>query len=97
MKTVKTELDPKDLDIILADDLIDTGGNFYHLTFRQALEEQTKNKPLLACSYVVDEKLPKSIHNFVGWTEDRVIFSVVGIGLFDTLLDSLPRNPPEEL
>lgn len=97
MQIVKTELDPHDLDIILTESLIDEKGDFYDLTFGKAIKEQCRNKPLLYCEYMLDMKGPgKDLCSFIGWTEDRVIFNVVGIGTPDTLLDSVPRNPPND-
>jgi hypothetical protein len=96
MKLIKTELDLEDLDIVLCADLIDDQGNWYDHTLEQALEEQTKGKPLLYCEYMVElNSSVKTLSNFIGWTEDRVVFSIIGIGVRDTLLDSVLRNPPE--
>lgn len=100
MEVIKTKLDLEDADIILTTDLVDKDGMFYDLTFAQALQEECRGKPLLQCEYMI--KLTKSrearkLCSFVGWTEDRVIFNVVGIGTPDTLLDSVPRNPTDEI
>lgn len=100
MQIVKTELDDIDLDIVLSESLMDKDDNFYDLTFGQALEEQTQGKPLLYCEYMINNTKSadaRKLCSFLGWTEDRVIFSVIGIGVPDTLLDSVPRNPPEGL
>ncbi len=95
MQIVKTEFDPHDAYIILSESLIDENGDFYDLTLEQAIKEQCRNKPLLYCEYMLDMQGPgKKLCSFVGWTEDRVVFNVVGIGTPDTLLDSVPRNPP---
>lgn len=96
MQIVKTELDSHDLELILTEDLVDENGDFYNLTLGKALKEESRNKPLLYCEYMLDMKGPsKKLCSFIGWTEDRVIFNVVGIGTPDTLLDSVPRNPPD--
>jgi hypothetical protein len=95
MQVVKEAIDPKDLDIVLADDLIDKDGNWYSHTLEDALKEQLRGKDLLWCKYVVDYTHGKSLKEFLGYTQDRVIFHIVGIGVMDILLDSLPRNPPQ--
>jgi len=98
MQIVKTELDSNDLDIILSESLVDEDDNFYDLTLGKALQEECRKKPLLYCEYMLDMRGPgKKLCSFIGWTEDRVIFNVVGIGTPDTLLDSVPRNPPNGL
>ncbi len=97
MKIVKYELESQDLDIVLSEDLIDQTGGLYDLTLEIALEEQTKGKPLLYCEYMIENtkaRQARRLCSFLGWTEDRVIFNVVGIGTPDTLLDSVLRNPP---
>lgn len=95
MKVIKTELDPADLDIVLCESLINNSGDFYDLTLKDALEEQTRGKPILYCEYGVEYNSgARTLHNFLAWTEDRVIFNIVGIGVEDTLLDSVLRNPP---
>lgn len=94
----KGQIKPEDLDIILSDDLIDEAGNWYNLTFRMALEEQKHGSELIWCEYEV-ETLPdgtKRLLEFIGWTEDRVIYDLVGVGVQDTLLGSVPRNPPNQ-
>ncbi len=98
MQIVKTEYDPIDADIILTEDLVNVQGDFYNLTFEQALNEETRGKPLLYCEYMIQNTKSaeaRKLCSFLGWTEDRVIFNVVGIGTPDTLLDSVPRNPPD--
>lgn len=96
MLIVKTDLDLHDYDIVLADDLWDEEKDtYYDLTFKQALDEQIKGQTLLWCKYVLDMSGPgKRLTEFLGYTDDRVIFHITGIGVMDTLLDSLPRHPP---
>lgn len=96
MKLIKAQptVDKEDLDIILCESLINTDGAWYDLTFEQALLEQSGGLPLLYCEYVIDYQAgTKVLTSFVGWTKDAVIFSIIGIGVPDTLLDSVKRNP----
>lgn len=96
MRIVKDKLDEHDYDIILAEDLVDHYGDFYDLTLKKAVDRQTRGKHLIWCKYILNMSGPsKRLCEFLGYTEDRVIFHVLGIGGVYTLLDSLPRNPPE--
>ncbi len=95
MLIIKTvTVDSEDLDIILAEDLVDREGNFYNLTLGQALQEETRGESLVYVEYDIDN-LCLRLHNFIGWTDSRVIFNITGIGVQDTLLTSVLRNPPD--
>lgn len=95
MQLIKNDLDPHDYDVVLADGLYDEKDGWYDLTFKQALDEQLRGSSLLWCKYVLDMSGPsKRLVEFLGYTDERVIFHITGIGVMDTLLDSLPRHPP---
>jgi len=90
----KDELDLDDMKIVLCEGLMDQNGEWYDLTFDMSLREECHGEVLLACKYaIVEIGQHKTLYNFVGWTKSRVIYNVVGIGVVDTLLSSVARNP----
>lgn len=92
---IKGQVDPAHYGIILADSLMDNDGNFYDLTFKQALDELVENESYV-CTYQVD--LQKALAacrlvSFMAWTKSKVIFNQSGPFTHDCLLDHVPRNP----
>lgn len=85
----------EDFNIILVEDLFDDKQNWYDLTLKSAVDEQTRGKPLISCEYsfLTDEYGDRILKTFLAYTEDRVIFMLLGIGLKDTLLYSVKRFP----
>jgi len=92
---LKTEIDPDDLAMVLGEDFLDEDGNFYNLSFGQALEEESEGEELLWCRYLIETSPSGDVLlEFLGYTENKVIFNMVGMGIAETLLDSIPRHPP---
>jgi len=97
---VRNKLEAEDLDIVLCDSLIDENDDFYDLTFKMSLDEHLDNEELIWCQYKVssyereDGEVVRELRWFLGYTNNRVIYNIKGIGVMDTLLESLPRNPP---
>jgi len=90
----KDQLDLEDMKIILCEGLMDQNGEWYNLTFDMSLGEECRGEALLACKYsIVEIGQHKTLYSFVGWTKSRVIYNVIGIGVVDTLLSSVARNP----
>lgn len=95
LSQVKTELDPVDFDIVIASDLVDEAGDFYSLTFKDALDEQLGEEYLESCQYKIgnDKRRGRIIEEFIGWTKTKVIFAIRGMFYEDSFLTSVPRNP----
>ena len=85
----------EDYNIILVEDLFDDKHNYYDLNLKCAVDEQTHNEPLTDCNYTfeLDEDGDRRLTSFLAYTENRVIFMLLGIGLTDTLLYSVKRYP----
>jgi hypothetical protein len=90
----KDEWDQADGSVILSEGLMDESGNFYDLTLEMAIQEESRGQPLIDCHYVIDTTgFDRTLKEFIAYTEHRVIFMLLGIGLKDALLYSVRRYP----